>query len=79
MYFFENCVETIRTLPSLVHDDHKVEDVNTEGDDHLGDGLRYVCMHTVTAHRQVHEKTETEKLIERITTGGDGQTWEHEL
>jgi phage terminase large subunit len=39
--FTSNCVNAIRTIPELVHDDINVEDVNTKGDDHAGDSIRY--------------------------------------
>lgn len=41
-----DCQYLIRTLPTLVHDDSpgKMEDVNTEGDDHAADALRYLVM-----------------------------------
>lgn len=38
----ENCINLIRTLPELVHDDLKVEDVDTQGEDHAGDDQRYM-------------------------------------
>ena len=41
MVFTSNCSEAIRTLPELVHDDTDVEDVNTKGEDHAGDAIRY--------------------------------------
>lgn len=34
LIYFSTCYNSIRTLPSLVHDDHKPEDVNTRGEDH---------------------------------------------
>lgn len=36
-----NCVNLIRTLPALVHDDSNVEDVNTKWEDHGPDAIRY--------------------------------------
>lgn len=39
--FTSNCVNAIRTIPELVHDEVNVEDVNTKGDDHAGDSIRY--------------------------------------
>jgi hypothetical protein len=39
-----SCEYTIRSLPSLVHDPIKVEDVDTDGDDHAYDALRYGLM-----------------------------------
>lgn len=43
IYFFSTCNETIRTLTTLQHDQKKPEDVDTTGDDHLADALRYLC------------------------------------
>lgn len=44
MYFMENCVEAIRTLPAMQHDEDKPEDVDTQGEDHAPDEIRYACM-----------------------------------
>jgi len=44
LFLFETCVHTIRTLPALQHDEHKPEDVNSDGEDHAGDETRYACM-----------------------------------
>lgn len=41
---FENCRDTIRTVPSLVYDQSKVEDVDTDGEDHCYDRDRYLFM-----------------------------------
>jgi hypothetical protein len=43
VYFFSTCIETIRTLPALQHDDMRPEDVDTDGEDHAGDSVRYAC------------------------------------
>lgn len=39
-----NCTYTIKTLPGLVHDEKNTEDLNTEGDDHAADMLRYFAI-----------------------------------
>jgi hypothetical protein len=44
LYFFNTCVNTIRTLPLLQHDKHRPEDVDTDGEDHAPDVVRYLCM-----------------------------------
>lgn len=44
LFFFTTCEDTIRTLPGLQHDKNKPEDVDTKGEDHCGDELRYSCM-----------------------------------
>lgn len=41
---FSSCTNLIRTLPALVYDPHDVEDVDTRGDDHAPDSLRYLLM-----------------------------------
>jgi hypothetical protein len=44
IYWFSTCQHLIRTLPALQHDDLKQEDVDTDGEDHAGDAIRYLCM-----------------------------------
>jgi hypothetical protein len=44
MYVFENCKAFRRTVPALIFDDHKVEDLDTDGEDHIADETRYMCM-----------------------------------
>ena len=44
MYFFKNCKGAIRTLPLLMYDEHTPEDIDTSGEDHIADALRYGCM-----------------------------------
>ena len=44
MYIFKNCRAFIRTLPLLQYDKQKPEDVDTEGEDHVADEVRYFCM-----------------------------------
>lgn len=44
LYVFDTCHALIRTLPALQHDERRAEDVDTDGEDHAGDELRYACM-----------------------------------
>lgn len=44
LYFLESCEHTIRTLPALPHDERKIEDVDTEAEDHAPDETRYAVM-----------------------------------
>ena len=44
MYVFDNCEAFIRTIPTLVHDEHKAEDLDTTLEDHVADEWRYMCM-----------------------------------
>jgi len=41
LMIFENCVNLIRTLPALPYDQTRVEDVDTNAEDHAYDALRY--------------------------------------
>lgn len=43
MYIFDTCKAFIRTLPELIYDEHKPEDVDTDGEDHCFDEVRYLC------------------------------------
>ena len=44
MYVFSNCRAFIRTIPLLQYDEHKPEDLDTDGEDHVADEVRYFCM-----------------------------------
>jgi len=51
LYVFDTCRHFIRTLPALVYDESNVEDVDTAGEDHIYDELRYVAMKNPIAPR----------------------------
>lgn len=51
LYVFSTCKHFIRTVPNLVYDEKDVEDIDTEGEDHIYDELRYVCMKNPIAPR----------------------------
>ena len=44
MYIFKNCKAFIRTIPLLMYDEHKPEEVDTRLEDHAADECRYLCM-----------------------------------
>lgn len=44
MYVFEGCKAFIRTMPLLQYDEHRPEDLDTDGEDHVADEVRYMCM-----------------------------------
>lgn len=44
LVFFSTCVDSIRTIPVLQHDPDKPEDLDTDGEDHAADEVRYGCM-----------------------------------
>lgn len=44
LFFMDNCVHLIRTLPTLPSDPNKPDDIDTNAEDHAADALRYGCM-----------------------------------
>ena len=44
MYIFRNCTAFRRTVPLLQYDETKPEDLDTEGEDHVADEMRYFLM-----------------------------------
>ena len=44
MYFFDTCRAAIRTLPTLSYSASNPEDLDSEGEDHAADEIRYLCM-----------------------------------
>ena len=52
LYVFDTCPHFIRTVPNLVYDQTNVEDIDTDGEDHIYDELRYVCMENPIAARK---------------------------
>jgi hypothetical protein len=64
---FSTCTQLIRNLPALVHDEHNVEDVDTDGPDDEYDALRYGLMAT---HRGVGFLTEPWPVVVRAMGKG---------
>ena len=52
LYVFNTCKHFIRTVPALVYSQTDVEDVDTDGEDHIYDECRYVCMRNPIAPRK---------------------------
>ncbi|MBQ0037469.1 MAG: phage terminase large subunit [Clostridiales bacterium] len=44
MYVFSTCKAFIRTMPLLMYDEHRLEDLDTSMEDHVADEVRYFCM-----------------------------------
>lgn len=51
-YVFYTCRQFIRTIPNLVYDEKKVEDVDTAQEDHIYDECRYVLMYNPISPRK---------------------------
>lgn len=75
LYFCDSCVDTIRTLPVLQHDEGNPEDLDTEGEDHAADETRYAVMSRpwlpavkipeVTRYPKLPQQMTINELIER--------------
>ena len=44
MYVFNTCRAFIRTIPTLIYDEHRAEDLDTKMEGHVADEWRYFCM-----------------------------------
>ena len=44
MYVFNTCKAFLRTVPLMVYDEHRPEDLDTDMEDHVCDEWRYMCM-----------------------------------
>ncbi|MER8619178.1 terminase family protein [Mesorhizobium sp. M1409] len=63
IFFFETCRDLIRTLPMMQHDQHRAEDVDTDGEDHAVDDLRYACLSRPYIQRMGREEDRNPYLI----------------
>lgn len=69
LYVFDTQKNFIRTLPNLVYDETDVEDIDTDGEDHIYDELRYVCMANPIAPR-MNYKTVVTPVDDPLNLGG---------
>jgi hypothetical protein len=70
LYFLETCDDTTRTLPVLQHGSlaSRNEDLDTEGEDHAADELRYACMSRPwVVHPKREEGVRMPKLPSQMT------------
>lgn len=49
LVIFRNCKNLIRTLPTLTINENNPEDIESDGDDHAGDALRYLLTYKPTS------------------------------
>lgn len=59
LYVFRTCKDFTRTIPLLINDERKPEDVDTRLEDHIADETRYACM----SRPMVLRKPEKERPI----------------
>lgn len=70
--FFPNCYEFIRTFPALIYDTTNVEDVDSDGEDHAGDGVRYGIMSRPP--KAPSTKNQATRLLNSNASSHDTQT-----
>lgn len=68
MYIFKNCADTLRTLPLLRYDRYKPEDLDTTGEDHAADEIRYLCMARPMPPAQVKGEARFSDALPRMET-----------
>jgi hypothetical protein len=56
LFIFDTCTNLIRTLPLAQHDDDNPEDMDTDGDDHALDALRYLLAVRPISDQQRRER-----------------------
>lgn len=44
LFYTESCRDSIRLIPAMQHDETRVEDIDTDSEDHIADRDRYACM-----------------------------------
>jgi hypothetical protein len=52
---FSTCHKFIETVPALIYDEHRVEDLDTHGEDHSADAIRYGLMSRPKANATIEE------------------------
>ena len=74
---YECCKDFIRTIPDLVMDEHKFEDVDTKGEDHAYDEACHICMYRpLSPDMQARRQSLHDKRIAALIKG-DTSSYEH--
>jgi hypothetical protein len=66
LIFFTTCQNAITTIPALVHDETKVEDVDTDGEDHAGDECRYTLMEIMERFSEKPKEKDNRRTAQSI-------------
>ncbi|MFR2151029.1 MAG: hypothetical protein ACLS7Z_11250 [Christensenellales bacterium] len=77
LYVFENCRDFRRTIPALVYDARKPEDIDTAGEDHIYDETRYfLCQGRLREGPRLLPSASltTRSTSSEFATGGDAGT-----
>ena len=72
LLYFNTCFDSIRTIPVLIHDEIKPEDLDSKGEDHAADVDRYLL---ATLHEMKPSKplNDVERKLQQIKNKDDVQ------
>jgi hypothetical protein len=73
--YFENCINSIRTIPALIHDEINPEDLDTRGEDHAADCDRYLLI-SLHEFRTPPPLNEVERKLKEIREGQWRKPWD---
>lgn len=72
LYVFNTCKAFIRTIPLLLYDEHKPEDLDTDLEDHVADEWRYAMMsRPITPRKPVEQRKIINDPLNQFTKKGD--------
>lgn len=74
LIYFNTCFDSIRTIPALVHDKNRPEDIDTKGEDHAADTDRYLLasLHDAKAGSPLNE---VERKLREMQQGEGKEPW----
>ena len=73
IFTFSTCIDSVRTIPALQHDENKPEDLDTKSEDHAADEWRYACMSRPwTRTIEIPKKRDR---WDKVLNGEDGNSW----
>ena len=73
LLYFNTCFDSVRTIPTLIHDEHKPEDLDTRGEDHAADPDRYLLasLHEMKPAKPLNE---VERKLQQMKNKDDVQS-----
>lgn len=72
---FSTCVDSIRTIPALQHDQNKAEDLDSDMEDHAADDWRYACMSRPWMKSKIIEKKRDQSGYSDKLSEGEDNAW----
>ena len=74
LYVFDQCKQFKRTIPNLIMDDKTLEDIDSDGEDHVYDETCNLCMARPLAP-EISEKvkSDVEKRLKQLEEGSEDQ------